>query len=106
MAWKFPTRKNYENWLASQKGEPVSSNENTGSNTNTNVSSTSMDSDGSVRIPNQSRHNKCISGFGGKKYKKVNGKWVACGGKRNTVRSKRRGSKRRGSKRNGSTRRR
>jgi hypothetical protein len=78
MAWKFPTRKNYENWLASQKAN--SSNANTNSNVS-NTMSTSSDPSGPVFL-NKPKTNKCIAGFGGKKYKKVNGKWVSCGGKR------------------------
>ena len=102
MAWKFPTRKNYENWLASQKAEPASSNEETASNTNTNVSSTSIESNGPVFL-NKPKTNRCVAGFGGKKYKKVNGKWVSCGGRRKTVGRGRRKTVRR---RRGSTRRR
>lgn len=87
MAWKFPTRKNYEAWLASQKDSTGEvSEQNTIQTVSSNTRSISGPEDEPSPAPNKA---SCTAGFGGKKYKRVNGKWVTCGGRRKTQKQKR-----------------
>jgi hypothetical protein len=88
MSWKFPTRKNYEAWLASQRhssGEVSERNTLQTTASNTSSVSVSGSEEASSPVPNKTT---CTSGFGDKKYKKVNGKWQTCGGRRKTQKRK------------------